>query len=146
MLFAVAANDKDTFDALWHWTKSTLMRDDGLFSWRYRPCVDNSAACIDDPNNASDGEILIAWALLRAHEQWGVRTYLEDAKAIVGAVEQKLLITNSNSVVLLPGEYGFTSEQAGKDSLQLNLSYWVFPAITDLAGNIRYARTLGKPL
>ncbi|MHC6648410.1 glycosyl hydrolase family 8 [Alteromonas sp. HB246098] len=134
MLFAVAANDKDTFDALWRWTKSTLMRDDSLFSWRYRPCVDNSAACIDDPNNASDGELLIAWALLRAHEQWSVSTYLEDAKAIVGAVEQKLLITNTNSVVLLPGEYGFTSEQAGKDSLQLNLSYWIFPAITDLAG------------
>ena len=52
----------------------------------------------------------------------------------MGAVEQKLLITNSNSVVLLPGEYGFTSEQAGNDSLQLNLSYWIFPAITDLAG------------
>ncbi len=133
MLFAVAANDKDTFDALWHWTKSTLMRDDGLFSWRYRPCVDNSASCIDDPNNASDGEILIAWALLRAHEQWGGTSYLEDAKTIVGAVEQKLLITNNNSVVLLPGEYGFTSEQAGADSLQINLSYWVFPAITDLA-------------
>lgn len=133
MLFAVAANDKDTFNALWHWTKSTLMRDDGLFSWRYRPCIDNSAACIDDPNNASDGEILIAWALLRANERWGVSNYLEDAKAIVGAVEQKLLITQSNSVVLLPGEYGFTSEQAGNNSLQLNLSYWVFPAITDLA-------------
>lgn len=133
MLFAVAADDKDTFDALWHWTKRTLMRDDGLFSWRYRPCADNSASCIDDPNNASDGEILIAWALLRAHEQWGGSSYLENAKTIVRAVEQKLLITNKNSVVLLPGEYGFTSKQVGKNSLQLNLSYWVFPAITDLA-------------
>ena len=133
MLFAVAADDKDTFDALWHWSKRTLMRDDGLFSWRYRPCADNSASCIDDPNNASDGEILIAWALLRAHEQWGGSSYLENAKTIVRAVEQKLLIFNNNSVVLLPGEYGFTSEQAGTDSLQLNLSYWVFPAITDLA-------------
>ncbi len=32
--------------------KGTLMREDGLFSWRYRPCVDNSSSCIDDPNNS----------------------------------------------------------------------------------------------
>ena len=133
MLFAVAADDKDTFDALWHWTKRTLMRDDGLFSWRYRPCADNSASCIDDPNNASDGEILIAWALLRANEKWGTGAYLEDARNIVSAVEQKLLVTNKNSVVLLPGEYGFLDEHTGDTSVQLNLSYWVFPAITDLA-------------
>ncbi|MEC7528483.1 MAG: glycosyl hydrolase family 8 [Pseudomonadota bacterium] len=133
MLFAVAANDKDTFDALWHWTQRTLMREDGLFSWRYRPCVDNSSSCIDDPNNASDGEILIAWALLRASEKWGVGKYEEDARNIVRAVEQKLLVVNNNSVVLLPGEYGFASDQTGNSSLQLNLSYWVFPAITDLS-------------
>jgi Endoglucanase Y len=30
MLFAIAADDKATFDALWQWTKSTLMRKDGL--------------------------------------------------------------------------------------------------------------------
>ena len=133
MLFAVAANDKDTFDALWHWTQRTLMREDGLFSWRYRPCVDNSSSCIDDPNNASDGEILIAWALLRASEKWGVGSYRDAAKDIVSAVEQKLLVAHNNSVLLLPGEYGFTSEHVGKTSLQLNLSYWIFPAITDLA-------------
>lgn len=133
MLFAVAANDKDTFDALWGWTRSTLMRDDSLFSWRYRPCAAKSTSCIDDPNNASDGEILIAWALLRASEKWGISAYLKDAKNIVGAIEQKLFVTYNNSLVLLPGEYGFTSERAGDNSVMLNLSYWIFPALTDLA-------------
>ncbi|WP_394221621.1 glycosyl hydrolase family 8 [Alteromonas gracilis] len=144
MLFAVAADDQATFDALWRWTKHTLMRDDGLFSWRYRPCADNSASCIDDPNNASDGEILIAWALLRASKKWGVSAYQQDASDIVRAVEQKLLVEHNNHVLLLPGEYGFTSEQEGKVSMQLNLSYWVFPAITELstisASPLRWAK------
>jgi len=137
MLFAVAADDKDTFDALWHWTKRTLMRDDGLFSWRYRPCVDSSNSCIDDPNNASDGELLIAWALLRASKKWDVSAYQQEARDIVRAVEQKLLIErtgdNGVGVLLLPGEYGFSSDQNGSASVQLNMSYWVFPAITDLS-------------
>ena len=64
MLFAVAANDKDTFDALWHWTQRTLMREAGYLAGA-TDLVDNSSSCIDDPNNASDGEILIAWALLQ---------------------------------------------------------------------------------
>ena len=104
MLFAVAADDKDTFDALWHWTQRTLLRSDGLFSWRYRPCADNSESCIDDPNNASDGEILIAWALLRASEKWGIKGYQDEAGKIVQAVEQKLLVEHQGGVMLLPGE------------------------------------------
>lgn len=133
MLFAVAADDQDTFNALWQWTKHTLRRDDGLFSWRYRPCADNASSCIDDPNNASDGDILIAWALLRASEKWGVDGFKEDARAIVSAIENTLLVEYDEAVLLLPGEYGFIAETEGKTSLQLNMSYWVFPALTDLS-------------
>lgn len=129
MLFAVAASDKVTFDALWHWTKQTLQRDDNLFSWRFRPCESNNKRCIDDPNNASDGELLIAWALLRAYEKWGDSSYKNDATAIVAAVEEKLIVTRGTYTVLLPGEFGFTDA----NSVQLNLSYWVFPAISTIA-------------
>lgn len=129
MLFAVAAGDKMTFDTLWHWTQQVLQRDDGLFSWRYRPCESRDSQCIDDVNNASDGELLIAWALLRASRKWGDSAYEEAAKWIIARVEQTLIQQLGTLTLLLPGEAGFKN----KDSVQINLSYWVFPAINDIA-------------
>lgn len=76
MLLAVAHDDRSTFDRLWSWTATTLRRpEDGLFSWRYEQDVG-----ITDTNNASDGDLLIAWALVRAGRRWG-RT--EDTAAAV---------------------------------------------------------------
>ena len=128
MLFAVQANDKETFDSLWQWTQQVLQRNDGLFSWRYRPCDTRDSRCIDDPNNASDGEILIAWALLRASEQWDNTIYKNAAINIIKGVEDKLIKRSNDLTLLLPGEFGFEDEE----SIQLNLSYWVFPALLDL--------------
>ena len=64
MLLAVAGGDRAAFDRLWGWTQRVLMvRGDGLAAWRWTP--DGGVA---DRNNASDGDMLIAWALLRAAE------------------------------------------------------------------------------
>ena len=127
MLFAAVAGDKTRFDELWRWTRVTLQRDDGLFSWRYRPCPEYSAACVDDPNNASDGDVLIAWALYRAAQVWGSQTYRQQAITILNAIEDKLIVTRQGQPLLLPGEAGFMND----DGLQLNLSYWIFPAFSD---------------
>ena len=129
LLFAVAADDRATFDGIWMWTHTVLQRDDKLFHWRYRPCESKNKQCIDDPNNASDGDILIAWALLRAAEKWGDKSYRHNAKAIIAAIEENLFIEAGAYLVLLPGEYGFNND----DRLQTNLSYWVFPAIDAIA-------------
>lgn len=128
MLFAVAANDRDNFESIWLWTQRVLQRKDKLFSWRYRPCPSQDARCIDDKNNASDGEILIAWALLRAATRWDDERYREEALAILAAVKQKLLVTVGENTVLLSGEFGFTDD---KGRVQINLSYWVFPALSE---------------
>lgn len=124
MLFAAVAGDKTRFDALWRWTRQTLQRDDGLFSWRYRPCPEHNTACVDDPNNASDGDILIAWALLRAAQVWDSQTYRQQAVTILNAIEDKLIVERQGLTVLLPGAEGFVRN----GSVQLNLSYWIFPA------------------
>lgn len=124
MLFAVEADDKDRFRAMWQWSKKNLQRDDALFSWRYRPCDSSDRSCIDDPNNASDGDILIAWALVRAADKWQSKQYREDAILILNAIKQKLIKERFNMIVLLPGEYGFDTTS----NTEINLSYWVFPA------------------
>lgn len=127
MLFAAVAGDKMRFDEMWRWTRQTLQRSDGLFSWRYRPCPEHNSACVDDPNNATDGDILIAWALLRAAQVWDSQTYRQQAVTILNAIEDKLVVKRHNTLLLLPGEEGFMQS----DHVELNLSYWVFPAFND---------------
>jgi len=131
MLFSVVADDEKTFNQLWVWTKQTLQREDKLFHWRYVPCASGDKRCIDDPNNASDGDLLIAWALLRAADEWGNENFRQEAKAIILAMENALLYKLDKQTLLLPGEYGFVDKETS--SVQVNLSYWVFPAIESVA-------------
>ena len=136
MLFSVVAGDQQTFDRIWRWTQSTLQRNDKLFSWRYVPCESADKHCIDDTNNASDGDLLIAWALLRAAARWNEPQYRKEALGIINAIEGTLFYQTANYQLMLPGEYGFIHqavEDATLNTVQINLSYWVFPAINAVA-------------
>ena len=125
MLFAVAANDKRSFDQIWHWTRKYL-RDpkSGLFYWRYNPIAANPVA---DKNNASDGDVMIAWALLKAAHRWHVPQYLTESDTIVKAVLKYVVVDVANYKVMLPGRYGFENDT----SVTLNPSYFIFPAWRD---------------
>jgi endoglucanase len=129
MLLAVAARDRASVDALWAWTARVLQRPDQLLSWRYRPCASADASCVDDANNASDGDILVAWALLRAHDIWRDDAYRTAARALLDAIAAHLVVSWRDHRVLLPGETGFRHG----DALTVNLSYWVFPALARFA-------------
>lgn len=122
LLFAEAAADRAAFERIWEWTETHLARaEDNLFSWRWDP----EAQAVTDTNNASDGEILIAWALLRAHDRWGEPSYRSRAFEILSEVEGRLVRPTAYGPVMLPGEYGFADESG----VTANLSYWVFPAM-----------------
>lgn len=151
MLLAEAAGDRETFDRLLEWTDEQLLRADGLFAWRFGTCPPETERervvatmgrafpvgdeCVNDANNASDGEILIAWALLRGAQRWAEPAYLERAGQIADATVRRSLVGWNDRVVLLPGVEGF--EHPGQDErlgyLVVNLSYWVFPALDALA-------------
>lgn len=137
MLFAVFADDKKVFARLWDWTRSVLQRDDRLFSWRYSPCPSQNQDCIDDRNNATDGDILIAWALFEAAERWKMPEYRAQALSIVESIENKLIRNQFGYTLLLPGEYGFDDDES---RLQINLSYWVFPAL------IKFEQVTQRPI
>jgi endoglucanase len=129
MLLAVAARDRAAVDALWAWTTRVLQRPDQLLSWRYRPCRGADRSCVDDANNASDGDLLVAWALLRAHDVWRDDAYRSAARAIIDAIAERLVVSWRDLQILLPGETGFRHG----DALTVNLSYWVFPALARFA-------------
>ena len=124
MLMAVQFDDQVTFDKTWGWTKSHLqVREDSLFAWSW-----SESEGVKDLNNASDGDLFIAWALARAYKKWNDPEYLSASLDISKTIRLKLIKESSGGAVILPGLQGF--EKA--NGYILNLSYWVFPAIAEL--------------
>ena len=129
MLLAVAADDPETFARVWAWTRSTLMiRPDGLAAWRWRP---DATPAIADTNNASDGDLLIAWALAEAGSAWGESGYTRDARHIATTLRREMITKGASGALLLPGARGFAAADR-PDGPVVNLSYWVFPAFRRL--------------
>ena len=130
MLLAVAANDRPTFDLLWGWTRANLMvRDDQLLAWRWDPAHRPAVA---DINDASGGDILVAWALTEAAEFWGDVALKVTARRIAVEIGRKLVVYKTkNGALLLPAVAGFAAEDRA-DGPVVNLSYWVFPAFARL--------------
>lgn len=126
MLFAHAQNDQKTFNRIWRWTRENMQvrEEDKLLSWRWTPGGTGGGE-ITDPNNATDGELLVAWALIRAGEDWGNSRYLDQAREILEDVRKYLVYETEHGPVLLPGKHGFTSPKG----VTVNPSYWVFPAM-----------------
>lgn len=125
MLLAAAAGDRETFDRMWNWTKANLQRrGDALFSWRWDPV----RAVVTDPNNAADGDILIAWALAEGADLWREPAYETVAAKVAADIGRRLIVTAPKiGPVLMPGAFGFAAGDQ-PDGPVVNLSYWVFPA------------------
>lgn len=122
LLLALGANDKVSFQQIWGWTRKNLqIREDHLFMWRRQP---DTPLAHEDKNNATDGDILIAWALLKAYERWQIAEYKATALAIVEDIKAKLVRQWQGQPILLAGEYGFTKD----GQYTINLSHWIFPA------------------
>ncbi|QIK36906.1 hypothetical protein GWK36_01585 [Caldichromatium japonicum] len=65
---SLAYDDRATFEQVWDWTQANLyVRGDALAAWRWRQGGNPS---VDDPNNATDGNLFIAWPLFLAAERW----------------------------------------------------------------------------
>ncbi|MGG5809984.1 glycosyl hydrolase family 8 [Falsiroseomonas sp. CW058] len=126
MLFAEAFDDRPTFERVFHWARRNLRRPDGLHSWRFRPGSRNP---VEDPNNATDGDLYIAWSLLRAADRWGEPEWRREGTRIGEAILQKLVLEVGGRTVLLPGAQGFVHP----DRVVVNPSYYAFPALFALS-------------
>jgi len=126
MLLAVAFDDRATFQRVWQWTRTHLqVRNDYLFAWLWSAKEDRVA----DENNATDGDVMIAWALQRAARRWSDDAYRTSAEQIVHSLAS-LQIRVNGKLFLLPGKQGFYSDE----ELVLNPSHFVLPAFRELAG------------
>jgi endoglucanase len=124
---AERCDDRDSFDLLLNWTRQALRRPaDSLHAWRHVP---GAAQGHSDRNNATDGDLFIAAALLLAARRWNQPAYAEAGTAMARDVLRLLMRQVAGRTVLLPGAVGF--EDA--DGLVLNPSYYAFPALRVLA-------------
>jgi len=133
LLLAVLAGRQDDFELIWTFTKTELLiRNDGLSAWKWDPSV---RPHIVDTNNASDGDILIAYALTLASRKWQNTDYLSYARTIANTLLTKQIVVYNGETILLPAIRGFTKDDR-KDGPIINLSYWVFeafPVLNDVA-------------
>lgn len=129
MLLAVKFNDPTTFRKLWRWSQNNLqVRNDQLFAWKFGRHESGQWQVLDK-NNATDGDVLIAWALVAAGKKWQAYSYITQAKAIQNDILQLTLVEYGERLFLLPAVYGFVHDHR----VRLNPSYLVFPAYQALA-------------
>ena len=127
MLCAARFGDRASFDLLWNWTRRHLRRrGDTLFAWRWKP---GGAMPVDDQNNAVDGDLFIAAALLQGARAWDDPELAGQGQAIARDVLRLCVRPAGRWLVLLPGAAGF--EQ--RDRVIVNPSYYAFPALRILA-------------
>ncbi|MBS9720392.1 endoglucanase [Tianweitania sp. BSSL-BM11] len=131
LILAYLANSAADFDQIWTFTKTELLlRDDGLAVWRWDP---TKTPHVTDANDASDGDILIAYALSLAGEAWQRPDLTSAAQSMIAAIGKHVVVpTDNGGITLLPGVTGFKSTER-EDGPVVNPSYWVFEAMTRFA-------------
>jgi endoglucanase len=134
---AVTFGDRAAFDRIVSWTETNLARrPDGLLAWRWLPDV---AVAVPDRNNASDGDLFYAWALIRAREAFDTDKHQARAKELADALALTCVAPHpdgSARLVFVPAVEGFNSE-AG---VVLNPSYYMPRAMRELADATGQAR------
>jgi endoglucanase len=126
LLFAEAHGDRPAFERIHHWTRTRLGRPEGLHAWRFDP---QARVPVTDPNNASLGDVMIAWALLRAGERWLEPAWRREGTRIADAILRHLVVQLDGRTLLLPAAIGFQQP----DRLVLNPSHYAFPALEALS-------------
>ena len=130
LLLAYLANSPADFEQIWYFTRTELLlRDDGLAAWKWDPATTPHVA---DTNNASDGDLLIAYALALAGSAWDKKDYLSEAAHMAQAILSHVVVHAGGRTVLLPGAGGFGAADR-EDGPVVNPSYWVYEALPVMA-------------
>lgn len=123
LVLAALADDRATFERIWSFTSTDLLvRDDGLAAWRWEPDADPH---VTDANNATDGDMLIAYGLLLAAEAFAEQRYADLALPMIRTIGETMLVTADGLPVILPGAEGF-DKPAEEGGPIVNASYWIF--------------------
>jgi endo-1,4-beta-D-glucanase Y len=130
LLLAYLADSRGDFDTIWAFTRTEmLLRDDGLAVWRWDPAAKPH---VTDANNATDGDLLIAYAAALAGRDWQRPDLTAAATAMASALVAGSLEEVGGAVLLKPANSGFGAKDR-PDGPVFNPSYWVFEALPVMA-------------
>lgn len=125
LLLSYLAGNRADFELIWHFTSSELLlRDDGLAVWKWDPKADPH---VTDANNATDGDMLIAYSLALAGAAWDNPSYIATATRMAQVMLRQAVVTYGGRTLLMPGSTGFSAEDR-PDGPVINPSYWIFEA------------------
>ena len=129
LLNSVLYDDKKTFETVWQWTRNNLQaRKDNLLPWAWGK-RNNGQWEIIDYNNATDGDILVAYALIKGSIKWQNSDYRNEGLKIIVGMRKHLPAKWKDKTYLLPAYYGFQRD----DRLILNPSYLIVSAYRSFA-------------
>jgi endoglucanase len=120
LLLAQVAGDEKTFARVWQWTKSHLMRGDGLLAYRA------DAQRVQDSMPATDADLVTAWALSRAQGP-GAGRYHAAGRHMANAVLAHET-ARGKATTLSAGPW------ATGNPATVNPSYFAFPGLDRLGG------------
>lgn len=133
LVFALVANDRQSFERVLKWTEDNLAGGDlslRLPAWQWGRRADGSWGVTDD-NPASDADVWIAYALGEAARLWKVRRYKVLSKVVANRIlaEETALLPRLG-MTLLPAPRGFMPSPG---VWRLNPSYAPVQALRRLA-------------
>ncbi|MCA0922219.1 glycosyl hydrolase family 8 [Pseudooceanicola nanhaiensis] len=128
MLLAATAGDRSAFDRMDAWCRFNLeIREDRLMAWRWLP---DARIRVPDLNNATDGDLFRAWALLRAAQRFDAPGYMQAARDIVSDLVTRCIAQGPDAQpLLMPAVHGFETT----DGFVYNPCYAMPLAMTELA-------------
>jgi len=129
MMLAAEIGDDLAFQRMAEWTQNNLaIRSDKLLAWRWLP---DRPERVPDRNNASDGDLFHAWALLRGGEIFAEPLYTERAILIARDIARYCLVPRPDDVtrmLLSPAINGFST----RSGHVFNPSYMMPMALREL--------------
>lgn len=103
LLMAVWMDDQDAFDTVWEWTKTNLQQPSGLLSQTNDP---DAAG-----RTATDADVDAALALILAERRWNYTPYGDDARVLLDALWDNVIIKVNGVPYAAAGNWGVTANQ-----------------------------------
>ncbi|UFN47308.1 glycosyl hydrolase family 5 [Roseomonas sp. OT10] len=122
MLLALQADDRARFGAIAAWTRRHLRRrGDALHAWHWSPATGQ----VMDDNNASDGDLFVAAALITAGQAWSRPDWVAEGRQVAADLLRLCIRRVAGRTLLLPGARGFERT----DETVVNPSYYALPLL-----------------
>jgi endoglucanase len=135
MLMSMWMDDKTTFEKVWQWTQNNLQKPNtNSFSWLWGKNPKGEYKVLAEQggdNVATDGDIDIAFSLIKASKKWNNPQYLTSAKLIMKDIwTNEVIITKNGKYLLAANDL---EKKYNKSEVLVNPSYFNTAAFHEFA-------------